>query len=54
MINAILKKFKKPQVEASSDLTPRGVAKTISSNVADFNSTFQHIREEQLKSYNIR
>lgn len=50
MVERLLRFFSK-EVETESDLVPKGVARTVSTERTDFNSTFMHIRQEQLKLY---
>lgn len=51
MIERLLKLINKGENETVSDLTPRGVARTVADQRTDFNTTFQHMRQEQLKLY---
>lgn len=51
MIEMLSKLFSKSKVTVESDLTPRGVARTVSDLRTDFNSTFQHIDAELKSSY---
>lgn len=51
MIEILNKLFNRSNVNPVSDLTPRGVSRTVSDLRTDFNSTFQHINAELKSSY---
>lgn len=53
MIEILNKLLNRSNDKAISDLTPRGVARTVSYLRTDFNSTFQHISAESKNSYKI-
>lgn len=53
MLEKVRQLFKKePLVE--SDLTPRGIASTISDQRTDFNSTFEHMYTEKMSMLGLR
>lgn len=45
--------FKKNEQVVDSDLTPRGVSRTVNDLRADFNTTFVHIKNELERAYKI-
>jgi hypothetical protein len=45
----LLKTLFRKNKEVVSDLTPRGVARTIADQKTDFNTTFQHIHKQLQK-----
>ena len=45
----LLKTLLRKNKDTGSDLTPRGVARTIADQKADFNTTFQHIHKQLQK-----
>lgn len=51
MVKKLLKVFSKETISSESDLTPKGVAKTVADQCTDFNTTFQHMRQERMKLY---
>lgn len=51
MIEILNKLFNRSNSNTDSDLTPRGVARTVSYLKTDFNSTFQHISAESKNIY---
>jgi hypothetical protein len=45
----LLKTLLRKNKDMSSDLTPRGVARTVADQKTDFNTTFQHIHKQLQK-----
>lgn len=54
MIERLFKLIRKSKNELESDLTPRGIARTVADERTDFNSTFQHQYKERMYSAGLK